>query len=408
VPNVWIALLDESGKLVTTAEAGLGDDFLPMTEQLRSGELTVCGKKAFAQPGVVVTGDPASECEDCPLAENYAGRGAMTIRLEHSGKIYGMMSVSIHRELAAGEEEQALFEEITTDISFALYGIELEEKHKKAEDEKKALEAQLRQSQKLESIGTLAGGVAHEINNPLMGILSYAELIHDRIQDEKLQEFAKGIIKEGNRVDTIVKNLLSFARQDRQSHSQAHIEDIIDASLNLIGSILRKDQITIEKDIPEDLLQVKCRSQQIEQVIINLLTNARDALNIRYPGYHEDKIIKISVKPFRRKGKKWMRTTIEDHGAGISSEIINRIFDPFFTTKSRTVGPGADTTGPVGTGLGLSVSYGIITDHKGELSVETEPGKYTRFHMDLYMDNGWSIEKTDETNETHDVKKLVD
>jgi len=266
---------------------------------------------------------------------------------------------------------------------------------KKAEKEKKALEAQLRQSQKLESIGTLAGGVAHEINNPLMGIISYAELIHDRIQDEKLQEFANGIIKEGNRVGKIVKNLLSFARQDKQSHSPASIEDILDSSLTLIGAILRKNQITIEKEIPDNLPKVKCRSQQIEQVILNLLTNARDALNERYDDYHEDKIIMISIRPFDKEGNKWIRTTIEDHGTGIPPEIIDRIFDPFFTTKSRAKG----------TGLGLSVSYGIIKDHNGELSVESEPGKYTRFHVDLRMDNGWSLEDSDNENESQKEKK---
>ena len=127
---------------------------------------------------------------------------------------------------------------------------------------------------------------------------------------------------------------------------------------------------------------MRCRSQQIEQVIINLLTNARDALNQRYKGYHEDKLIVIQVHPFERDGFEWVRTTIEDHGAGIQEDLIDRIFDPFFTTKSRTEG----------TGLGLSVSYGIIKDHQGKLSVESKLGKYTRFHMDLRVNNGWTIE----------------
>jgi len=131
-----------------------------------------------------------------------------------------------------------------------------------------------------------------------------------------------------------------------------------------------------------DLPQVRCRSQQIEQVIINLLTNARDALNQRYEGYHEDKLIRILVQPFEEDGIQWIRTTVEDHGMGISADVIDRIFDPFFTTKSRTEG----------TGLGLSVSYGIVKDHHGELTVESEPGKDTRFYLDLRVDNGWTLE----------------
>lgn len=250
-----------------------------------------------------------------------------------------------------------------------------------AEEEKESMEVQLRQSQKLESIGTLASGVAHEINNPLTGIINYADLIVERVKNDELRKFAQGIMKEGNRVAEIVKNLLSFARQEKQSPSPARIEDIINASFTLVGAVLRKDQITIEKEIPEGLPDVRCRSQQIEQVIINLLTNARDALNGRYPGYHEDKLVRIIVQPFEKDGIEWIRTTVEDHGMGIPEEVIDRIYDPFFTTKPRDVG----------TGLGLSVSYGIIKDHHGELTVESKPGEYTRFYMDLRVDNGWSL-----------------
>ncbi|RKY55405.1 MAG: hypothetical protein DRP89_03405 [Candidatus Neomarinimicrobiota bacterium] len=249
--------------------------------------------------------------------------------------------------------------------------------HKWAEEEKKAMQVQLMQSQKLESIGTLASGVAHEINNPLTGIINYAQLIHNRVQDDSLKEFAGGIIEEGDRVAKIVRNLLSFSRQGKESHSPANIKDIIDATLSIIGSVLRKDQITLEEDIPEDLPQIRCRKQQIEQVIMNLLTNSRDALNHRYPDYDDDKILKITVLPIKMEGKRWIRTTVEDHGSGIPQDIIDRIFDPFFTTKTRDRG----------TGLGLSVSYGIIREHGGEFTVDSELGKYTRFHVDLPINN---------------------
>jgi len=248
---------------------------------------------------------------------------------------------------------------------------------KLAEEEKLAFEAQLRQNQKLESIGTLASGVAHEINNPLMGIINYAQLIKDRISDDSLKEFSEGIIEEGDRIAKIVSNLLSFARQDKESHSPSHIKDIIDASLSLIGAVLRKDQITLIYDIPEELPNVRCRSQQIEQVIINILTNARDALNERYPGYDDDKIVKISVKYFKKDEEKYIRTTIEDHGIGMRQDVIDYIFDPFFTTKPMEKG----------TGLGLSVSYGIIKEHNGKFSVESKLGKYTRFQVDLPINN---------------------
>jgi len=151
--NTWIALLDESGGLVTTAEAGLGEAFSPMVEQLKRGELTACGQRALARRGIVVTDDPLSACADCPLSAKYAGRGAMTVRLEHDGKAYGLLSVSIPAHLTADEEERFLFEEVAGDIALALQSIELEEKRVRAEE---ALRKQSRDAYKatFESTGT--------------------------------------------------------------------------------------------------------------------------------------------------------------------------------------------------------------------------------------------------------------
>ena len=133
--TAWIALIDGSGKLVTFAEAGLGADFLPLVERLKAGELTPCVQKALKQPDVVVTEDPSSACADCPLAKSCAGMGAMTLRLEHHGKIYGLLSASIPAEFAADEEEQALFKELAANVAFAVHEMELEEKRKSSEEE---------------------------------------------------------------------------------------------------------------------------------------------------------------------------------------------------------------------------------------------------------------------------------
>ena len=244
---------------------------------------------------------------------------------------------------------------------------------KQAEQARIALEAQLRQSQKLESIGTLASGIAHEINNPLTGIINYAELIERRIDDPQLQEFARGIMSEGNRVAEIVRGLLSFARQETSERRRAQVPDILRATLALIGSVLRHDQVRVEEDIAEGLPAVRCNPQQIQQILINLLTNARDALNRKYPGSHDDKLVQIAMRVVQQEGKRWVRTTIEDHGTGVPADLIARIFDPFFTTKPRDMG----------TGLGLSISYGIAKEHGGRLLAESEEGEYMRFTLDL-------------------------
>ncbi len=250
---------------------------------------------------------------------------------------------------------------------------------RRAEAEKAGLEMEMRQVQKLEAIGTLAHGVAHEINNPIYGIMNYAQLIVDDLGvDSRLGAFAAEIITETQRVAEIVRNLLTFARQEKQSHSPAQITDIIDGTLSLMQAVMRRDQILLELDVPDDLPQLKCRSQQLQQVLMNLMTNARDALNEKYPGYDPDKIIKITAAAREARGQ--VRITVEDHGIGIPIAIRNQLFDPFFTTKPKDRG----------SGLGLSISHGIIQDHGGQLSVESDVGEFTRFHIDLPLDNGWS------------------
>jgi PAS domain S-box-containing protein len=261
-------------------------------------------------------------------------------------------------------------------------------KEKLAEKEKGKLEDHLRQQQKLESIGTLASGVAHEINNPITSILNFAELIQMKTKgNEQLADFTQRIINDTNRVAKIVKNLLAFARQGKESHSSAFLADIINDTLSLIAAVLHKDQIVVAVDVPDDLPKIKCRTRQIQQVLMNLLTNARDALNERYPESDENKTVRITCVPLEKEGEKWIRTTVKNHGGAIPPEIMDRIFDPFFTTKPRDVG----------TGLGLSISYGIVSEHKGKLSVESDENS-TSFHMDLRVNNGWTLEKPDSTN----------
>ena len=269
--------------------------------------------------------------------------------------------------------------------------------------EQRSMETQLRESQKLEAIGTLAGGVAHEINNPINGIMGYAQLIKDRLAgtNETLEEFAGEIIHETERIATLVKNLLQFSRHEQQSHSPARIHDIVEATLSLTRAVLRHDRITLDVDVPEDLPKIKCRSQQIQQVLMNLVTNARDALNDKYPGYDENKVIRISARelPKAERGRpnaegreeeaspqlpsselrvpslvsRWVRLTVEDHGPGIPPEVHERIFTPFYTTKRPDKG----------TGLGLPMAHTIVKEHGGNLSMESEPGEWTRFVFDL-------------------------
>ena len=133
--SAWIALWDDNGKPVTAAEAGIGEDFSKIIELLKNGELPLCGQKALFQSEIVVISNPLSTCRDCPLAGKCKDRSAMTMRLEHRGKIYGILTVSIPKELAGDKGEQELFKRLAEDLTFALYSIELKEERKQVEEE---------------------------------------------------------------------------------------------------------------------------------------------------------------------------------------------------------------------------------------------------------------------------------
>ena len=254
---------------------------------------------------------------------------------------------------------------------------QLNQKIETAETHNLTLEAKLIQAQKLESLGTLASGVAHEINNPINGIMNYAQLIIDKLgPDSEVSGFAVEIGKETERVAAIVKNLLAFSRDEKLSHSPANIHDILETTLSLIRTIIRADNIVLDIDVSKDLPQISCRSQQIQQVVMNLLTNARDALNAKYEGADENKRILLTASVITKNDRDWVRMTVEDRGHGVSDEVREHIFDPFYTTKPRDKG----------TGLGLSISYGIVKEHGGDVTMETEVGEWTRFHADLPME----------------------
>ncbi|MCK5797348.1 MAG: PAS domain S-box protein [Deltaproteobacteria bacterium] len=240
-------------------------------------------------------------------------------------------------------------------------------------------ETEARHRQKIETLGTLTASVAHEINNPLMGVINYADLLAERLadrspEDKELISWARTIVQSGERISEVIKNLLGFARQDdRLPFRPTHLETIVDRTLGLLGAVLRRDQIHLVRDLPKDLPAISCRPAQIQQVLTNLLTNARDALNQVDHDDPKAKSIAFSAHLHDADDMTWIRLTITDQGPGIPKELRHRIFDPFFTTKP------ADR----GTGLGLSVSVGIARDHGGTLSLDPTYTGGSRFHLDL-------------------------
>jgi len=225
----------------------------------------------------------------------------------------------------------------------------------------------------LASIGELAAGVAHEINNPINGIINYAQIILDDPEDPENLDLLKRIIKEGKRIASIVSNLLDFSRRREDSAEIVPIHRIIDNCLELVQHRFKNDMIVINQHLPEDLPLVYCNAQQIQQVLLNILSNGRYALNKRYKSHDPNKIFTITGEPFQRDKKEYVRLTLTDNGTGIEHDTIDRVFDPFYSTKPKGEG----------TGLGLSISHGLMQDNKGLLRIQTEPGESTSLIVDL-------------------------
>ena len=241
--------------------------------------------------------------------------------------------------------------------------------------ERKASTLAALRSDRLAALGELAAGVAHEINNPVNGIINYAQIFVNRYQsDRMIHDISGRIVKEGDRIARIVESLLAFARQDEEERTVTAIEDVLADSLTLTAAQLRKDGIAIMLDMPDGLPPVEVHPQKIQQVFVNLISNARYALNEKKNTKNGGgKQLRISAETVDQEGMLWLRIVFHDTGIGIPTEAIDKIMNPFFSTKPKGMG----------TGLGLSISHGIINDHSGTLTIESREGDYTRVTIDL-------------------------
>jgi two-component system NtrC family sensor kinase len=225
------------------------------------------------------------------------------------------------------------------------------------------MEGQLRRSEKLASIGTLAAGVAHEINNPLTGILLYASILNsDKRLDPLLLPDVERVISETQRCADIVKDLLEFSRESLPEKEVTAIDAIIDEVVTFFHQQPDFKHIIIRKNYYSDLPPISVDPGQIRQVFMNLVINAGHAM--QQGG-------ELEISTYFSGDGRYLCAGFKDNGVGIPEDDLARIFDPFFTTK------------PQGTGLGLSISYGIIVNNGGKIEVQSSVGKGTTFVVKL-------------------------
>jgi len=235
--------------------------------------------------------------------------------------------------------------------------------------ERKRSEAKAIRTAHLASLGEMAAGVAHEINNPINGVINYAQIIYNKVaSDSREHEVAERIIKEGERIAKIVRDLLTFAHDQGDAHVVSCIEETLTDAMILCQLRIDQEQVLVQIHLETNLPKILMNPHQIQQVFMNLITNACHALSEKYPGEDADKILEISIKTIISTIRPCLKITFTDHGIGIRKELLEKILNPFFTTKPAGIG----------TGLGLSISHGIIKRHKGSVEIVSEPGEFTQ------------------------------
>jgi hypothetical protein len=225
------------------------------------------------------------------------------------------------------------------------------------------LEDQLVQNEKLTSIGLLAAGVAHEVNTPLAVISSYSQMLRKEISPEDQRyKLLEKITKQTFRASEIVNNLLNFSRTNATEFTDVDIHQVINETLSLLDHQFKSARILVQRELKADFPVIIGNAGKLQQVFLNLFVNARDAMA-------EGGVLNIRTETADSK----IEVIVQDSGVGISRENVKKIYDPFFTTKAAGKG----------TGLGLSVSYGIVQEHRGNISVESRPGVGTSFKLEL-------------------------
>jgi two-component system NtrC family sensor kinase len=245
------------------------------------------------------------------------------------------------------------------------WGRTLEEKVKQRSEELGAMQARVAQSERLASLGMLSAGVAHEINNPLGAILALTALtLEDVKEDDPNRENLQEVVKQTQRCRDIVKGLLEFSRHSKVNTELADLNEILQDTLSLVSKQAQFLNITVVTNYDPQLPPVMADKSELEQVVMNILINAVQAMQERGT---------ITITTRHSTPDNSVEVLISDTGCGMPPDKIDQIFDPFFTTKESGQG----------TGLGLSIAYGIITSHRGTISVESEVGRGSTFKIRL-------------------------
>jgi two-component system, cell cycle sensor histidine kinase and response regulator CckA len=384
-----ILLTDAAGVPKTSAAAGVRTDLSSFIESIEKGVWPSCFSAAREQDGIFFVTDRGITCSGCPLSVDYPQAGCLSIRLKQGKTIYGFLAVSVVHLLVIDQEEESLFTELAGDVAFALYNIDLEKTIRETRKQRDSAEAALMQAQKMEAVGRLAGGVAHDFNNMLNVILGYAGLGMSRLDlRDPLYRHLKQIEKAAQRSADLTRQLLAFSRKQIVAPRIINLNEVVLDQKNMLGRMIGED-ITFMFIPGAGLWKIRMDRSQVDQILANLVVNARDAIEgvgtitietenvILDAAYAQDHL-------YASPGE-YVMLSVSDTGAGMDAETREHIFEPFFTTKEKGKG----------TGLGLSTVYGIVKQNEGIVHVYSEKGIGTSFKVYLPSSQGASDTKVE-------------
>lgn len=371
-----IMLPDEENQFLNIAAAvGLEESIVNSTT-VRLGE-GIAGYVAQTGEALLVEDVEQDPVFRKPNNPKYENPSFICMPLRASEQVIGVLNLSKKGNQEAFTESDLNF--LTTLLNHLSFAVENARLLKEAKEEalklqqvvtEKSLKLDQAQQQvvhtaKLSSLGELIAGVTHEINNPLHYILGYSQLLMGRVQDETIRRDLKKIIEGSQRAARIAENLLSFARQEAPEKSPHDINDTLSKVIEILAYDLRKNCIEVKTELPSDLPPIMVDANQIQQVFLNIVINACQAM------MEQEKPRKICIRG--ECDGEMLRAEFTDTGPGIKADQVEKVFDPFFTNKPKGKG----------TGLGLSISYGIVKAQDGNIYVKSREGEGATFVVEL-------------------------
>ncbi|MFH2063651.1 MAG: transporter substrate-binding domain-containing protein [Pseudomonadota bacterium] len=375
--SALIVLTDQQDRPVSWAMAGLAAASKGLAAMFEQGKVPACCAYARDKQGAWLVHDREAFCTECPIDAACAEIQSMCVRLSHEGEPFGYLTVAADSGLVVDDEEISLFEEMAGDFAYALSVMNMEKKRLRSEEERGKLHGQLIQAQKMESVGRLAGGVAHDYNNMLSVIIGFTELAMEKTApDDPLYDDLKEIFKASRRSVDITRQLLAFARRQTIQPELIDLNTTVEGMLRMLRRLIGED-IDLSWRPGSGLWPVKMDPSQVDQMLANLCVNARDAITGVGKITIETKNVCFDQEYCTDHAGfvtgDFVLLAISDDGCGMDRETRDSIFEPFFTTKG--VGKG--------TGLGLAVVYGIVKQNGGFINVYSEPGQGTTFRIYL-------------------------